>query len=766
MKARKSKIFIRHSRTLVTIFFLIVGLHILVNCSLVSTQAPVTRVASLQNQRAANAGLAVLALENIDALIRLDNDWLAQQFAAVLKAESALGGIYSFDKIKTEFNNQYISLSTIVDIKDKKGNTITASLSGDIILNYSGNGLEWRPRFDQLQISSKKFTFSDSSYEQADAELTRTTLQNLNAGFAQAVWNNNSNAIPLDPVPLGTVTVGASLPGFAESGVETTQSLRGVFMIAGSAVLIDASVTSIALDLAFIPDLSTCPADVTVSRTAFARTIESREPVDIAGDINNAADVGYFYSVIAGAKRPLTIIHYWFADGLPMVVEELEVGPSERWRTWSSKGATNNDASQWEVLVVEKESGCILASKSIHTVESDTPVTMVNRDQARQTFRELQDAFSSRASSFSIINDKPGIALIEVRRPFLRDVLQASLADLSIDAEFAGSDLPALSVSAQIEPFETKNIFCDRPDCSPTPVCKTSVAHCKRLRDTRDCSSCNFRNPLNNRCVSEAVDPLCEAARNRQNAKYDKERIICIARAENAKRECDRLNKQVFSSCQIEAGLEESACESVKSSLEAIGQDTPLAHVTAQAQSTGELNFNFSNFGFKGDLANLMLDLSLQPGLQMQGELGFKPANKTLPLANCIAAWSGPFSIRFAGGPVIHKMQGEIEQGPGMLTTHWSGFGVTIEARPSPLESIFVGNPQLLANCNIGLTVGEVEQAVAGSDAAFFSGQTSLIIQAIPTKIRLAPATIQLGSKVYSADANLTAQHLRYDIRE
>jgi hypothetical protein len=77
-----------------------------------------------------------------------------------------------------------------------------------------------------------------------------------------------------------------------------------------------------------------------------------------------------------------------------------------------------------------------------------------------------------------------------------------------------------------------------------------------------------------------------------------------------------------------------------------------------------------------------------------------------------------------------------------------------------------VGNPQLLANCNIGLTVGEVEQAVKGSDAAFFSGQTSLIIQAIPTKIRLAPATIQLGGKVYSADANLTAQHLQYDIRE
>ncbi|MDX2416538.1 MAG: DUF2914 domain-containing protein [Xanthomonadales bacterium] len=757
---------IRHSRILANLFYLIVGLHVLVTCTMVPTQAPDSRVSSLQNQRAANAGLAMLALENVDTLIKLDNDWLARQFTAVLKARSALDGIYSFDKTEIVFTNQYISLKTIVDIKDKNGNTITAALSGDIILNYSGNGLEWRPRFNQLQISSTNFTFDDSSYIEPDAELTRTTLQKLNADLAQAVLENSSNTIPLNPVPLGKVQVGASLPGFAESSAEATQSLRGVFMIAGSAVMIDSSVTSIALDLAFIPDLSTCPADVTVSRAEFAKTIESREPVDIAGDINNAEDVGYFYSVIAGAKRPLTIIHYWFADGLPMVVEELEVGPSERWRTWSSKGGTNSDASQWEVLVVEKESGCILASKSIHTLESETPVTRVSHDQARQTFTELQGAFSSRTSGFSIINDKPGIALIEVRRPFLRDVLQASLSDLSIDAEFAGSGLGVSPFSAQIQPFDTESIMCEHRPCSPTPVCKTSLTHCKRIRDSRDCSSCQFRNPLNNRCVSEAVDPLCEAARNRQNARYEKERIICISRAENAKRECDRLNAQMFSSCQIEAGFEESTCDSVKSGLKAIKRGTPLAHVQAQTQSSGELSVNFSNFIIRGDLADLMLDMSLQSELQLDGELNFKPTNKTLPLAKCIAAWSGPFSIRFAGEPVISRMLSELEPGPSMLTSHWSGFGITIEAQPSPLESIFVGNPQLLANCNIGLTVSEVEQAIAGNDAAFFSGQTDLIIQAIPTRIHLAPATIQLGNKVYSADANLTAQHLNYNIRE
>ncbi len=77
-----------------------------------------------------------------------------------------------------------------------------------------------------------------------------------------------------------------------------------------------------------------------------------------------------------------------------------------------------------------------------------------------------------------------------------------------------------------------------------------------------------------------------------------------------------------------------------------------------------------------------------------------------------------------------------------------------------------MNHPRLLANCNIGLTVNQVEQAITGEDAAFFRGQTELIMQALPAKIHLSPATIAVGNRVYSARANLTSQHLQYDIRE
>ncbi|MDH4019902.1 MAG: DUF2914 domain-containing protein, partial [Xanthomonadales bacterium] len=560
--------------------------------------------------------------------------------------------------------------------------------------------------------------------------------------------------------------VGATLPGMTETVVRHTQPLRGVFTVTGSAILVEQSTTSIALDLSFIPDLSTCPADVTVSRAEFTSAIESREPVDIVRSIDSTAEAHYFFSEISGAKRPVTIIHYWFADGLPLTDEELTVGPSKRWRTWSSNGPTANDAEQWEVVVVEKETGCILASKSIRSRQSDNPVTFSDESNSSQSFSEYRFEFNRRASAFWILQAEPGIALIEVRRPFLQNILQASLTGLSIDTEINGSSLSSLKFQAQLQAFNTEDITCEQRTCPTAPACKVNLSQCKRLRDTRDCSSCQFRNPLNNRCVSEAVDPLCEAARSRQNARYDDERTACISRAENAKRECDRLNAQAFNSCQIESGFEDSSCESVKNSLKALSQGTTVAQISALSPLSGTLTTSFSNFLIEGDLASLKLDMSLKSNLQLDGDLSFEPVNIAQPLSDCIAAWSGPFNTRLTGTPVVNSLLSTFEAGTNRLTANWSGFGVTIEARPSALKSIFIGNPQLLANCKIGLKVSTVEQAIIGTDAAFFQGQTDLLIQPQPTKILLAPATIKFGKMVHSAEAELSAQHLQYDIRE
>ena len=766
MKQIETQSILRIRRSLTNLFYLIACLQFMVACSVLQTEKPVTELASLQNQRAASENLALQELQDIDTLIKLDNRWLAKQFETELVNQATLSEIYSFQKFQIKFINQIIVLEAKVNIKDDTGNTIDATLSGDILLKYRGKGLEWHPRFNQLQVTSNDFSFANVSYTQADPEFTRATLQKLDTGLAQAVVENGKNIIPLNPVPLGEIQVGASLPGFSASTASNTKSLRGVFMVAGSAVLVDSSSTSIALDLSFIPDLSTCPADVTVSRAEFVHDVQSREPVGIARQMNSTTDVRYFYSEIADAQRPLTIIHYWFADGLPLTVEELPVGPSERWRTWSTKATEGDQTSRWEVLVVEKESGCILASKAIRALESEPLVKEVNEVQAGKTFAELKNAFNHRISGFSILDDKPGIALIEIKRPFLREVLQASLSDLNIDAEFDEFTSPVLQYSAQLQAFDTEEIICEYRDCSAAPLCKANLAQCKRLRDSRDCSSCQFRNPLNNRCISEAIDPLCEAARNRQNVRYDRERAVCISAAESAKRECDQLNAQVLRSCQIESGFEESACESVKTSLNAFNRENPLADVSAQANASGKLSASFSNFLIEGDLERLKLDVNLHSVLQLDGLLNFKPASQIQTLDKCITAWNAPFESRFAITSPFKNLLSSFQLDQGMLTAQWSGFGVTIESQPSPLESVFVENPQLLANCNIGLTVQKVEQSITGDDDAFFRGEVNLVLQALPTKIHLAPATIQFGNVVHSAPANLSARHLQYDIQE
>jgi hypothetical protein len=317
----------------------------------------------------------------------------------------------------------------------------------------------------------------------------------------------------------------------------------------------------------------------------------------------------------------MTVIHYWFSEGQLVAVKELEVGTSERWRTWSARGTEATETKNLEVLVVEKESGCILHSEALRSFEPEPPVTDADKVQAKQTFADLRESFDARINGFTIFETKPTVAQVETRRTFLGDVLQRALADLSLEAGIDGSAMIPLQFTSGLQPFETGDIICERRKCPAPPGCKASIADCKRLRDTRDCSSCLFRNPLNNRCVSEAIDPVCEAARNRQNARYDNERASCIANAEASKLECDQLNAQALRSCQIEAGFEGSVCESIKTSMQELENGAPLAKANASVKPSGTIAAVFSNFRIEGDLEGLKLDLTLKPDLQLDGKL-------------------------------------------------------------------------------------------------------------------------------------------------
>jgi len=744
-----------------------VCLQLLLSCTALQSTKSATERASIENQQARDAALHLSKLAQIDTLIKLDNQWLGSQIETVFSENSELSDTFEVLDFKVKFSNQYIEIKAIVNVLDDNRNVISATASGDILFNFRGTGLEWSPRFRALEISSRDFAFEGVNYIEADLHLDKLVLENLNSDITISIINQKMNQIPLSTVSLASIEVGASLPGFSQSPASQQQELKGIFMVNGSAFLIDSAATTIALDMSFIPKLAICQADITVSRAEFVDDVKSREPVGIAKNLNKTGDIQYFYSEISGAKRPLTIIHYWFADGLPIAVQELAVGPSKRWRTWSARNSLLSDVNYLEVLVVEKESACILHTASIRKPIPESIVADADHTLAKQSFRALQEQFNLKTSHFSINEDKPDIAMIELTRSFLSTVLQASLTDLILGAEFDSSDLSSLQFSANIQPFDSEALSCEHRDCPTAPVCKANLTQCKRLRDTRDCSSCLFRNPLNNRCVSEAIDPLCEASRNRQNAKYDLDRATCITNAETSKQECDQLNAQILSSCQIESGFEGSACESVKTGIQSLEAGTPLATVDTITRTTGTLIANFSNFRIEENLTRLKLDMSLRSDLQQEGALKFNTnVDAGQSLASCIGAWSGSFKNRFSSTPTVINLLSSFEESIDTLSAEWSGFGLSINTNPSPLESVFVGNPQLLANCKIGLTVNTVEQALSGEDADFFRGHIDLEFQPLPTKIMLNPATVGTGGNTRSASPQFGQNNLRYDFVE
>ena len=78
---------------------------------------------------------------------------------------------------------------------------------------------------------------------------------------------------------------------------------------------------------------------------------------------------------------------------------------------------------------------------------------------------------------------------------------------------------------------------------------------------------------------------------------------------------------------------------------------------------------------------------------------------------------------------------------------------------------MFVENPNLLADCQIGLTVQKVANAIDGPNANYLSGQYPIEIQPLPSRINFAAASVKYGDDIFSAEAELSDTHLRYEVK-
>ena len=227
---------------------------------------------------------------------------------------------------------------------------------------------------------------------------------------------------------------------------------------------------------------------------------------------------------------------------------------------------------------------------------------------------------------------------------------------------------------------------------------------------------------------------------------------------------CEQLSAQALRSCEIESGFEQSACEAVKSGIAALHKGAPMATSEAQAVVEGWLSAVFSNISIDGDFNRLKMDMALNSNMKLEGKLEFNPGSLSQALANCVTAWSAPFTSRAITSSAVTSMLTTLSEADNAFTANWSGYILPLEIIPSPLESVFVDNPNLLAGCSIGLTVNDVERVFTGDDADFFTGRLELEILPQPAVISLSPATVQYGEREFQGNAVISSTYLRYDI--
>ncbi|NNL94018.1 MAG: DUF2914 domain-containing protein [Xanthomonadales bacterium] len=746
-------------------FLVLMAVSWLSSCATIKQFIPITEEPQLESQRATVAMASLDDLDEIDSYIKIDNDLLGLQISEALEAQAALSGIFSLDRIKVRFARQAIFLEARLQIFNGEGNTIGANISGDVMLAFSGDRLIWLPRFDALHINPPGFRSTRAEADELTLASEAQWLEKANHEIADALIVLDRNVVRVSPLPLGHIEVGAeltSLDGIAASG---SHMLGGVYTVAGSAILVDPFTTSIALDLGFVPNISTCPSDVYVSRSTFAREIQNREPLGVSRFLEPDESRSHFFTEISGATQSTSIVHIWFADGQPVWLEELAVEPSYRWRTWSSLSVEDIDARHWEVIVVEKQTGCILHSQTIR-VNPAIAIMQSESEPDFTTYMQYRDEFMARTNSFSIQEQRPDIAFIETRREFVRQVLRDSLKDIRVVANFDTRNIAVKRLSGVLNPFSSEDIACQEQTCPPPRDCGATFSRCIQKRDNRVCSQCLFRNPLNNRCVDEGNDPICEAARTARNAVFESRYQSCLAGEAEELQACQRLADQESQSCELEAGAELAACEAARQTVIEFADSGPFANVELKLGTEGGLSIIFSGFELEGDLENIRLNIALSGALDLSGSVRFAPHQRLGPLAECINSWQKSFDAKVLLPYEAQSMIGSLETTSGQIYSDWSGFVLAAAMNPSPLEAMFVESPGLLADCRIGLTVGEVVAAISGEIRAYLAGEYSIEIQPQASRVVMADATISFGNREFTAAPLFSAKGLTYVVEE
>ncbi|MDX1379667.1 MAG: DUF2914 domain-containing protein [Xanthomonadales bacterium] len=644
-------------------------------------------------------------LDTVDVHVEVDNAWLGERVRAGLERAPATGVEITGSDVRFRDGVGRVSASFV----DRRQPDQALRLDGRLEFGFEGRAITWHVRFERADESGV-----DSDW-----------LDAFNDALHAALEDGELNRVPVMPSPLAEVAASARLLTPIEIDGSARQSMDGVYVLAGLATHVGSDATRFAAQLAFVPRLAGCAPAVTLTRGTFTRRIEEREPVEPVRLPRSTADLQHFYTEIAGAREPLTVVHWWFADGQPVAVEELPVEPSARWRTWSSNTVDDPGARNWSVLVFEQGTGCLLTSVAARLDHASRPGD-TDPGSVLADFERATGGLPLAGSGPVRATVAPG---------FLRRAVGQALRDVHLELAFEVGEVPTRHYEGHLSAFDAHRVRCGTAQCEAQGQCVADLGQCVRQRDTRDCGTCLFRNPLNNRCVNEGEDPVCVAARENRNERFDRERDACLAEQEAARLDCEQRQRQELESCRIEAAAERNACEAARDFLAGYDRREPFAGVSSAIDTGGQLRLVFSEMAMRDDSTQLEARLALRADLALEGTVRFEPEAELGPLQQCISNWNTGFSSRAVTPRRSHRLVVPLAADGTGWVSEWPGFIANGRIEPAPLDAAFAGQPGLLPGCHIQLTAREVARAVSGDVAELFEGELEFRVQPGPVRI-------------------------------
>ncbi|KAA9132620.1 hypothetical protein F3N42_05215 [Marinihelvus fidelis] len=539
-----------------------------------------------------------------------------------------------------------------------------------------------------------------------------TWQADVRAPAGAVLEHGSGNRMAFDLAPLGILEAGARFSGAFEGVADRSLPLTAWPVMRAGALLVQPDNTRLALDLAFLAGVRRCEG--------------------------------------AGAQEGLLLV-YDFVDGNPTGVRRLDAGAA------MAPPATRKGQQPWTGYFVDAGRECLVR------VVREQPPRVVPATTGSVAFTDYEQAFGAATAGLVDPGHDDAPVSMVMARSALATALRTALVDQSIAVSLQPRGDGSSRFSAAMQAPSADELSCASSECTTQQQCTVSHENCPLLRDTRQCTVCSLRNPLNNRCLAEEQDTECLQARDRRNERMAQERQACIAVEEEARDACLVVRDQALLQCRTQRQQRLDQCQAAVERVAALRPSAPGGRVDMAIRPSGALDVRFSGFSVDASLQQLRMAVDVAGNLELAGEMAFTPSGDLAGALPCTARWKGDFTT-FADlatwdGALVSPLEFE----GGRLVARWSGLARPVPLSPSPIRALFRVQPGLLAGCQAGMNAAWVERALSGEQAGVFQGRHELVTQPLPTRVSLLPGWVTLMGETLVAEPVMGEASVRFD---